>query len=178
MASNKIIGGDNLSGYDSRYYGSFFNRDEAKTAEAYKNTAKLIHQNNKQVVFVKKLITEYRSDCLNNLLNKESNSSLINTLEHYLTDNENLPIVDRFNIYERIVKGKAYTVAEKLVLLNEINSQQRLDLSSKISILDNIIKRNILENKELYKHINNKIILLKKLKESGYKHQTLSAEYK
>lgn len=178
MASNKIIGGDNLSGYDSRYYGSFFNRDEAKTAEAYKNTAKLIHQNNKQVVFVKELITEYRSDCLNNLLNKESNTSLINTLEHYLTDNENLPIVDRFNIYERIVKGKAYTVAEKLVLLNEINSQQRLDLSSKISILDNIIKRNTLENKELYKHINNKIILLKKLKESGYKHQTLSAEYK
>lgn len=178
MTGNKITDGDNLSGYDSRYCGSFFNRDEAKTAKAYTDTAKLIHQKHEQVSFVRDHIISYRSDCLNNLLSETSDKSLINTLERYLSDSENLPIADRFNVYEKIVRGRAYTVTEKLVLLNEINSHQQLDLSKKIIILDNVLKKNALYDKELYKHINNKIILLKRLKESGYNHQVLSAEYK
>lgn len=160
---------------------------ENNSCETYNKKSDIISKNNlcetcekeinKEIVF-EQLISKAKSDFLaefviKKLLNKSSDKKpikYITILESSFEEKEKLLPKDVFVVLGKVVNliNSELSATERVVIFKEICNNSEYTYDEKIAALNIISEKSNLYSEKCYKHIKNKIILLRIVKNSGF----------
>jgi|GEM_PF-4056580 len=172
MVNSGFYTGNSRSGYDSKYGGGFFQRDENDIASEYLHIIDRVNKNEEESdinnIVLNELISFISFKIISLLVKSSDSPRRIIALENFFQQNPDISVGDKFKIITNIFCRKSYSTQEKLAFYNEVNNNQHIDNSMKIAILKKVLNSSEIKDKKLRRHIKNKITLLEIVEKSNF----------
>ena len=162
---------NNFGGYDTKYCGSFYKREESIKLKDYCDIKNEIFKEDSlsiNNIILENIYSFMAKKLINSIQDYFSSQEQINAMNTFFTKYSYVMPADKYKIYSNIIKEKNFSTQEKLLLLDEINNLSVINRNKTINILKKLLEGNFNLDKRLKKHIQNKITLLKIAEKSKF----------